>query len=611
MKRSLRHGAGYLEVDHRDSPGLTPEQVAHVPGAIAVGKGQRLERDVLNCTHCERAVILHPLRTRDRGYCQKCNHYICDECEAIRVKTGVCTPMRQILDRLQGFAAHGRPLGVLEAMPDAPLALAVQRTNAHYAHVDAVIQEARAKYDEADWDAADAPFRYLLDIGVSPGTTYAALSTITFYQGKRAEALDFARKALELDPDKQDNNDNVVMFVDADPSTTPIEAKAAREVWWTNIGAAQYAKRQIHTNDRDPNRPLRVGYCSGDFCHHSACSVFGPFVLAHSPAIEPYFYSSTETYAHDIVTDQFKASPNWRHVWGETDEHLVGMVRSDNIDILVDLSGYTANNRLGVFAQKAAPVQITGWGYGTGLSWPVGVMDYLIADATVIPPNHVDITEQIALFPSVLPYFPPEQYPPIPSPLPCLAQPPTFGVFQRSLKINDECLKAWRLILERMPAARLIIKGDYCRSLVERMQAVFAAFGDRVAIINLATSKSEHLAMWQRIDIALDTWPQSGGVASCEALWHGVPIVTYQGDRLMSRVASSLLRNLGLQEFIADSPEAYVQTAITAMMNTPRLGAVRRKLPESYAEWIDRTNYLQVVEDFYRSAWRKWCHARV
>jgi ribosomal protein S27AE len=101
---SLKHGAGYLHIDHRDSPGLTPADVAHVPGALAVPGGSVLERDVKVCSHCERGIVLQPLRTRDRGYCGKCNHYICDGCESIRVKTGECVPMRKIIDITQNHA---------------------------------------------------------------------------------------------------------------------------------------------------------------------------------------------------------------------------------------------------------------------------------------------------------------------------------------------------------------------------------------------------------------------------------------------------------------------------------------------------------------------------
>jgi hypothetical protein len=107
--KSLKAGSGYLLIDHSDSPGLTPEDVAHVPGAIAVGKGIKHERDVQQCTHCQRQVVLEPLRTRDRGFCPKCNHYICDGCEAIRAKSGACVPFKQVLDRAQTIA-DVRPL---------------------------------------------------------------------------------------------------------------------------------------------------------------------------------------------------------------------------------------------------------------------------------------------------------------------------------------------------------------------------------------------------------------------------------------------------------------------------------------------------------------------
>ena len=95
---SLKQHAGFLEIDHRESPGLTPADVAHVPGSIPVAGGSLLERDVQMCSHCQRGVVLEPLRTRDRGYCPKCNHFVCDSCETIRVKTGECVPFVKVLD---------------------------------------------------------------------------------------------------------------------------------------------------------------------------------------------------------------------------------------------------------------------------------------------------------------------------------------------------------------------------------------------------------------------------------------------------------------------------------------------------------------------------------
>ena len=114
MKKSLVHGAGYLEIDHRDSPGLTPQDVAHVPGAVVVGKGEQFKADVLTCSHCQRGIVLNPARVRPRGYCPKCHHYVCDGCEAVRVKTGACVPMAQQQEEAHDAAAKGaEPLIVL------------------------------------------------------------------------------------------------------------------------------------------------------------------------------------------------------------------------------------------------------------------------------------------------------------------------------------------------------------------------------------------------------------------------------------------------------------------------------------------------------------------
>jgi hypothetical protein len=122
MKHSLKHGAGYLIVDHRHSPGIAPADVAHVPGEVLTAPGGAvLERDVLTCSHCERTIVLHPLRTRDRGYCPKCHAFICDTCEGIRVKSGACVPMQQVLERAATLAERhlGQPdHPALEALTD-------------------------------------------------------------------------------------------------------------------------------------------------------------------------------------------------------------------------------------------------------------------------------------------------------------------------------------------------------------------------------------------------------------------------------------------------------------------------------------------------------------
>ena len=119
---SLTHGAGYLIIDHRESPGLTPADVAGVPGAVPVGKGEAFEADVLTCAHCERAILLNPARQRPRAYCPKCDAYICDLCEGVRVQQGVCRPMAQTLDLAYDLAVQGLPTGPAAPVPSQLLA---------------------------------------------------------------------------------------------------------------------------------------------------------------------------------------------------------------------------------------------------------------------------------------------------------------------------------------------------------------------------------------------------------------------------------------------------------------------------------------------------------
>lgn len=104
MKRSLAAGAGFVEVDHTNSPGLSLADVAHVTGAQPVAGGTKFEADVLQCQHCQRAVLKQPLRTRPRGYCPKCDGYLCDLCEGIRVQSGACVPIAQVFDTAQAIA---------------------------------------------------------------------------------------------------------------------------------------------------------------------------------------------------------------------------------------------------------------------------------------------------------------------------------------------------------------------------------------------------------------------------------------------------------------------------------------------------------------------------
>lgn len=462
------------------------------------------------------------------------------------------------------------------------------------------IAAAQALYDAGNWDACEVVIRRLLKRGFNQPLTYDALGSCAQFQGRMDLALKCFRKAIEVDPDYIDARNRIIMILDALPTTTPEDAARERRAWWKRHGAPLYAKRQPHLNDRNPERPLRVGYVSADFQFHSAATVFHRIVTEHSDGFLPFLYSSTPENRRDTITNTYRAMPGWRDVTDWPTALVVDKIRTDQIDILVDLSNFTADNRLPVFCYKPAPIQLTGWGYALSTGFPC--FDGLMTDRIV----GGDGGEENIYLPSLIDYGPLEGLPEA-NPLPCLTERPTFGVFQRSLKIHDEDIEVWRQILERVPASRLIIKSHYCESFKQWMLERFGAQASQVEI-RPATSSFEHKRQYADVDLCLDPWPQTGGVSACDAFHMGVPCVALYGERAIQRTTASLLTNLGIPEFIAYSTEDYIEKAV-AFVTTRKeeLAALRPVLRQRLAESPICAGYREHVEVAYRDLWRKWC----
>ncbi len=471
-----------------------------------------------------------------------------------------------------------------------------------------LIAKSQASYDAQDWDACEGYIVELLkDRRMQQPLAYDAWGSCAQFQGHLDKALALFRKALAIDPEYVDARNRIIMIQDALPTTTAKKAQHERDQWWQKHGAAVYAKRLPHANSRDPDRPLRIGYVSGDFQYHSAATVFHRIAMHHSDGYVPYFYSTTpEKYLKDdSITHAYMAQPGWRDVRDWPAALVAGKVRDDQIDILVDLSGYTGCNQLAMFCHKPAPIQMTGWGYATGVGWPA--MDYLISDRVVIPEDRQhEHVEKIAYLPCVIDYEPTQGLPDV-NPLPSLTERPTFGVFQRSLKLNDEDIEVWRRILERLPESRLIMKSHYCDSLIRWMTT---RFKDQVHQVEFrgATSSFDHKCQYAEVDICLDPWPQTGGVSACDALWMGVPAVTLIGPRVIQRTTASLLTILGLPDFITDTPEAYIEAAVSWVTTRKHeLADIRAGLREKCDGSPIREGYREAAEAMYRTLWREWC----
>ena len=283
------------------------------------------------------------------------------------------------------------------------------------------------------------------------------------------------------------------------------------------------------------------------------------------------------------MTARFQAaSKTWRDVLGWNHERLAAQIRDDRIDILFDLAGHTARNRMLTFARKPAPVQITWIGYEgtTGLS----AIDYLLADRIMLPEEAEGYcAEKVLRLPDCyLCFDPPEEAPPV-GPLPAgRAGHVTFASCNNLAKVNDEVIATWAEILRRVEGAKLLLKyrGLEDAGLRARFIDLFAKHGiaaERL-IIEGWSPLGDLLAAHNRADIALDPFPFAGGVTTCNALWMGVPVVTWPGETFASRHSLSYLTNIGITETIAASREEYIAIAASLAGDLPRLAALRAGL---------------------------------
>jgi protein O-GlcNAc transferase len=481
------------------------------------------------------------------------------------------------------------------------------------------IATAQNLYSSNRWEEAyDAILKLKKRKAFEQPLTYDALGSCLQYMGRIDESLECFRKALQIDPSYVEASNRLIMILDAQPSTTSEQAQRERTRWWNLHGAHRYTFRKPHLNNRDPERPLRIGYVSGDFQYHSAATVFHRIALHHSEGFMPYFYSTTPTDKLDSISNAYMAHAGWRNTidrrvnfmgleedvqWPDT--LVADKIRTDQIDILVDLSGYTGMNRLPVFCYKPAPIQITGWGYATGVGWEA--MDYLVTDRVVVPEDRQhEHVERMMYLPSVIDYEPVEGLPPA-NPLPCLTERPTFGVFQRSLKMNSEDVEVWRQILERLPESRVIFKGMYAPAFTQWIKDSFRDQAPQVEFMPV-TSSWDHKVAYQYVDLNLDPWPQTGGVSACDALWQGVPAVTLLGPRVIQRTTASLLTTLGLTDFIAHTHEEYIDKAVSWVTTRKHeLAEIRQGLRAKCDASPIRQGYREAAEAAYRDVWREWC----
>ena len=459
---------------------------------------------------------------------------------------------------------------------------------------------------------AEIEGRRALELRPDSATFLSNFGMVLCSQGRVEEGLSYCRRAMEVMPSYAVAHSNLLFFMPFLPTTSSEDAQSERRRWYERHGAPRARRIRPHTNVPDPDRRLRIGYCSADFRQHAAAFVFSPVLVnGDRDAFEIYCYSDTPT--EDVYTRLFRDVANgWRSIRGIRDEDVAEMVRADGIDILVDLSGHSGDHRLLVFAEKPAPVQVSALGHPAGTGLPT--IDYLFSDSITIPAAERHLyAETIYDLPCAQGFEPPVSAPEV-GPLPVSQGAPlTFGTLNRTSKITDDVLRLWADILTELPEARLLFKdhGFDDAALRQTFLSKLEALGVAPERVELrgGSTRRDHLGTCNEIDIGLDPFPLGGGVTTLEHLWMGTPVITLRANSLQGRLSQSILHNLGLDEFTVPDKAGYRALARALAEDRDRLAALRAGMRDRFArsDMGNPERFARVVEAAYRDIWRRWC----
>ncbi len=483
-------------------------------------------------------------------------------------------------------------------------------------HVEALNNLGNMLTQSKRFPEAEASFLRALKLKPDYAEAHNNLGNALQTLGRLDEAVASFRRALEIKPDYFGAHSNLIFSMDLSATVNMAELHKIRKEWDAAYAAHLWHHPQ-HANDLTPARRLRVGYVSADFRTHSAARVFGGMLVQYDRSLFDVFAYSNHKGQDDEITELFRKNVTaWRNIADLSDEEAAKKIREDQIDILVDLSGHSAGNRLLVFARKPAPIQITAWGYATGTG--MRAMDVFLTDPVMVPPHDKQyFTEEVRYLPSVVGSFFTEQLPDV-NQLPALSEGiVTFGSFNRLVKISKETYQAWAEILLAMPGSRLILKAPELNnaSTQDRVVGYFTHAGveaDRIITLK-GTPWFEHMQTYNQIDIALDPFPHGGGVTTLEGMMMGVPVINLRWPTVTGRLSASIMTTLGLPDWIAETREEYVKLAIQKARDLQSLAALRKQLRSVFTTSVigDQLAYARAVEKEYRQLWQEWCASQL
>jgi protein O-GlcNAc transferase len=500
----------------------------------------------------------------------------------------------QLLGQYQDAVAHARR--ALRLKPD-------------YAHAHSNLGHSLG--DLGLLDEAVASLRHAIHLDPGYVEAFNNLGNVLKDQGRLDEAIECYQQCRKLDPAKQMCHSNLFFCMPYHPRYNSRAISEELRCWELVHAQCLADGTRSFTNDRSPQRRLRIGYVSADFYDHVVGSNIWPLLRNHDRSqFEITLYANQAR--SDSMTEKFRKSADaWLTIAGWPDSQVADRILQDGIDILVDLAVHSSDNRLLVFARKPAPVQVTFAGYpgSTGLR----AIDYRLTDSCLDPPGMNDgcYAEESYRLPHSFWCFDPQTTEPPVAPLPALQKGfITFGCLNRFCKVNDEVLHLWGQVLRAVKRSRLLLLAPP-GSHRQRTRDFLVRQGIDAERLEFCSRKRrfEYLSLYHQVDLMLDTFPYNGHSTTLDALWMGVPVITLVGSTVVGRAGLSQLTNLGLEELAARTPDDYVRLAVDWAGDLARLQILRSGLRERMkrSPLMDAAGFTRGIEAAYRAMWRKWC----
>lgn len=468
-----------------------------------------------------------------------------------------------------------------------------------------------ALFDLGQAENAIASYRQALALKPDYAEVHSDLGNAFKYLGQLEHALASFRRALELRPGLIMAHNNLLFTLHyTSQYSASYYLDRAREFGRFLSGRA-IGRFTDWPHRHEPAR-LRVGIVTGDLCNHPVGYFLEGLITHLDPdRIELIAYP---TYAkEDDLTARIKPYfSGWRSLAALGDEAAARLIHADGVHILLDVAGHSRHNRLPIFAWKPAPIQVT-W---LALPGTTGVneMDYVLGDSVSIPVEHENhFSETVWRLPDSYLCFSPPTYPTEVSALPARSTGQvTFGSFNNLSKMTDEAVALWSRILLSLPGSRLYLKTNQLKheAIREQTRQRFASHGvgaERLLLSGTLGSMAEHLAEYNKVDIALDTFPYPGVTTSFDALWMGVPVLSLQGDRFMSLTAKTIAQHAGLADWVAADTDDYLAKAASFASDIEQLAALRARLRQQVlaSPLFDAPRFARNFEDALWAMWEK------